>query len=363
MASRISLIVSFLALLSSLPAVPQDQPESPGAASVDLTPAAEKSIERGLRWLHKNQRRNGSYGSGSAPVATTSLAGLAFLAGGHVPGRSIYGENVKKAAYYLLRNAGKSGYINEGAQRGMGGSGMHGHGYATAFLAELYGMTGDRPDIETDTIKEVLNKAVRVIERAQCRNGGWNYEPNPSYDEGSVTVTQVEALRAARNAGIKVNIKTIDKAVEYINKSTNSSGMTQYSLTSGGRTSFALTAAGMSVLNFLGKHDSPKITKGCKYLLRSLPGKGSNNSRMGAWGGWYFYGNYYATVAMNQQGGDYWRKWFPAIRDNLVKTQSGDGAWKNAESGSYGPAFGTGLALLILQMPYRYLPIHQAGSE
>jgi len=119
-----------------------------------------------------------------------------------------------------------------------------------------------------------------------------------------------------------------------------------------------------SARNFLGQYDSDKVTKGLDFLLKSLPGKGGNNSNMGAWGGWYFYGNYYATLAMYQAKEDkYWKAWYPAIRDDLLKNQSSDGSWKNAESASYGPAFGTGFALQILQIPNRYLPIYQSGKD
>ncbi len=344
---------------------PQEKPPAPpaGRAFQEMTPEVRQSVERGLAWLSKAQSPSGSYGSGSAPVATTAIAGMAFLAGGHLPGRSKYGENVKKALGFLLKNTRASGYINEGAARGVGGSGMHGHGYAAMFLAECYGVTGEVPDFETDTLKEKLTKAIQVIENSQCANGGWNYEPTPSYDEGSVTVTQVQALRAARNAGIKVNIRTIEKAVEYINKSTSNEGQTRYSLTSGGHTSFALTAAGMSVLNFLGSYDNPKIRKGLDFLVRTLPGEGGNNANMGAWGGWYFYGNYYATLASYQAGSPYWEKWWPAISKDLVRTQAANGAWKQGESQSYGEAFGTGFALQILQIPNRYSPIYQRGSD
>jgi hypothetical protein len=30
----------------------------------------------------------------------------------------------------------------------------------------------------------------------------------------------------------------------------------------------------------------------------------------------YFYGNYYAVQAMFLAGGDYWAKWYPAIREH-----------------------------------------------
>lgn len=346
-------------------------PQSGSAAPADFSEMTEpqaKAIERGLEFLARSQnRKTGAYGNGAAPVATTAIVGMAFLAGGHLPGRTKYGENVKMAIQYILKRRATSGrargYLNEGSSRGEGGSGMHGHGYAVLFLAEAYGMTGHIADVETETLKEAITDGIRVIEMSQAPNGGWNYEPNPSYDEGSVTVTQVQALRAARNAGIKVDMKTIEKAVDYINKSTDADGQTRYSLTSGGHKSFALTAAGMSVLNFLGEYENEKVQRGCAYLLSQLPGRNARGSNMGAWGQWYFYGNYYATLALYQKGGDAWKQWFEAVRADLLKTQAGDGSWKNAESMQYGDAFGTGFALQVLQIPYRYTPIYQRAND
>ncbi len=338
------------------PTVPSDGPE--------LTLQAVSAIENGLAWLARNQSKSGMYGSGGAPVATTAIAGLAFLAGGHVPKRSKYGENVLQAVKFLLKMTSKKGYINEGSMRGIGGSGMHGHGYAALFLAEVYGTCSHlegfgSSDLEAE-LKEKLTLAIRLIEYAQAPNGGWTYDPTPSGDEGSVTITQVQALRAARNTGIKVNLKTIDKAVDYINKSTDANGQTRYSLNGDGRTSLTLTAAGMSCLNFLGQYESEKLKKGLDSLLQALPGKGNRDG----WDGYYFYTGYYASLAMYQaKGVKYWNTWWPAIREDLIRTQSSDGSWQGGESGSYGAAFGTGFALQILQIPCRYLPIFQAGKD
>ncbi len=358
-------MAALLALAGGTPPAQEAAPPPAGEGRPfqEMTPEIRSAIERGLAWLSRAQSPSGAYGSGNAPLATTAIAGMAFLAGGHVPGRSRYGENVKRALMFILKNAGRSGYINEGQMRGAGGSGMHGHGYATLFLAECYGMTAEVMDFDLETLKEKLADAVHLIERAQCHNGGWNYDPDPGFDEGSVTVTQVQALRAARNAGIKVRTDTIAKAIKYINDSTDSNGQTRYSLTGGGHTSFALTSAGMSVLNFLGTYDNPKIKKGLDSIVRNLPGGGGNNPQMGAWGGWYFYGNYYATLACYQAGNPYWQKWWTAISRELLRTQSPNGSWKNGESASYGEAFGTGFALQILQIPNRYCPIYQRGSD
>ena len=58
---------------------------------------------------------------------------------------------------------------------------------------------------------------------------------------------------------------------------------------------------------------------------------------------------------MWQAGGEYWKHWYPAIRDALLKRQSDDGSWMD----SIGSEYGTSMALIILQMPNNYLPIFQ----
>jgi hypothetical protein len=52
-------------------------------------------------------------------------------------------------------------------------------------------------------------------------------------------------------------------------------------------------------------------------------------------------------------GGEYWRRWYPAIRDVLLSRQSGDGGWMDA----IGPEYGTAMAEIILQLPKNFLPI------
>jgi hypothetical protein len=53
-------------------------------------------------------------------------------------------------------------------------------------------------------------------------------------------------------------------------------------------------------------------------------------------------------------GGDYWAKWYPAIRDQLIARQThSTGGW----SGDVTDEYATALALIILQMPHRYLPV------
>ena len=71
----------------------------------------------------------------------------------------------------------------------------------------------------------------------------------------------------------------------------------------------------------------------------------------------YFYGHYYAVLAMWHAGGRYWEQWYPAIRDDLLRRQSRrDGYWSGASINS---EYATAMACLVLQMPNNYLPIFQ----
>lgn len=346
------------------PCRPQDSPQG----WTEITGEAQAAVDRGLKFLATRQSVTGAFGNGNAPMATTALAGLAFLAAGHVPGRSKYGDVVEKVLTYVMDHRDRSGYFNEGGgkQRGQGGSGLHGHGYATLFLAELYGLGGVRSH-RAQEVKEALQQAIDLIEASQASNGGWNYEPKDGGDEGSVTITMVMPLRAAKNAGIQVDLTTIEKAVKYIDQCTMDSGMTRYSLTRGAQTSWALTAAGQSVLTYLGKTPDGRVAKGLDYLTKSAPFQDALYNSRQAWGSWYFYGSLYATIAMYQAGGRRWAEWFPKMRDELVKRQEKSGglagAWTGGEGQSYGPEFSSACALLMLEVPCRCLPILQSPED
>jgi hypothetical protein len=62
-------------------------------------------------------------------------------------------------------------------------------------------------------------------------------------------------------------------------------------------------------------------------------------------------------TAGTQSGVDYWRPYFEELRRVILSLQRPDGSFPN-EVGP-GPNFGTAMAVLILEIPYRYLPIFQ----
>jgi hypothetical protein len=333
-------------------AAAQEDP-APGAFQ-EVTPEQVQAIRRGLDWLARHQYTSGAIGS-TCQVAFTGLAGLAFLASNSTPVRGPYAKNVRRCLQFILKCCSRSGYINEAAGRGLGGSGMHGHGYATWFLAELYGMCGDMVDLGDESVRERLQKAVAIIEQSQDPNGGWTYEPLPNGHEGSVTITQVQALRSARNAGIAVNKRVIDKGIDYIRRSSYPDGTIAYSLGSrGSGGTYALTAAGMCVFAMYGLYDVPEVKRGMSALMDFLTG------RRGRGGHHDYYAHLYAGQACffaKRREPVFWTRGYAVVRNELLQSQNRQtGGW---EQDGYGGAFGTSCATLVLQIPFRYLPIFQ----
>ncbi|MBW3539993.1 MAG: terpene cyclase/mutase family protein [Planctomycetes bacterium] len=328
-------------------AVAQNDRQFVEASGLQLvTPAAQSAIDRGLRYLSKQQNPDGSFGSGSTyrrNVAVTALCGMAFLADGHAPGRGPYGKNVGQALDFILRHARPNGYIIEEQYASHGP--MYGHGFATLFLAEVYGMSS-RKDV-----RETLEKAVRLIVNTQNSEGGWRYDPEPTNADVSVTVCQMMALRAARNAGVFVPKDTVDRCVDYITRCQNSDGGFRYQLEHRAESRFPRSAAAVVALYNAGVFKGPAIERGIDYLDRHLPDGRANRHEPH-----YMYGHYYAVQAMWHAGGDHWTGWYPAIRDELIERQSGTGAWP---PDSICPEYGTAMACLVLQVPNNYLPIFQ----
>jgi hypothetical protein len=325
------------------------------APFIEVLPEQVVAVKRALDYLQKIQSRSGSIGS-QAPLAFTALAGLAWMAGGSTPSRGPYALNVMNALRYVLKcSRGVTGYLNEGAGRMAGGSGMHGHGFALLFLAELYGMCGDLSDsIGDDSIREAIVRGVQVTEKAQHSQGGWTYDPQPSAHEGSVTVTQVQALRAARNIGVSVSQKVVDKGISYIKKSTNPDGTIMYMLGQGSHASYPLTAAGACVYSYFGLYDDPQGQKCMKALYDFITGK-----RAGQNAHFDSYATFYAGQAcffMKRRDPRFWTEGYSRIRKVLLTSQGKNGAWMND---GYEGNFGTPCAALVLQIPYRTLPIFQ----
>jgi squalene cyclase len=310
-----------------------------GPLKDEITTDLRNRTKKGLDWLKKNLSKDGTIASsGGEQAGIMALVGLAFMADGNMPGEGVYGNEVEKILEFVLKSCQSSGLI---ASPG-GGSPMYGHGFATLFLAEAYGMT------QRQDVKEKLQLAVRLIVQSQNKEGGWRYQPVPVDADLSVTICQIMALRAARNAGIKVPKKTIDNAIDYVKKCQESDGGFSYMLQGRG-SGFPRSAAGLACLFYAGIYEGKEIERGVKYLTSQLEAsKGGNDYH-------FYYGYYYLTQAMFMAGGSTWEKNWPKIRAELIRRQTADGSW----SGEAGNVYATAMALIALEVPNRLLPILQ----
>ena len=157
------------------------------------------------------------------------------------------------------------------------------------------------------------------------------------------------ALRAAKNSGLKVPQTTIDDAVKYVRSCYNERDG-GFSYQPNNETGFARTAAAIYSLQVCGHYDDPRVKKGSKYLFE----------RLGERGRWFTYGNFYAAPAQYMIGGETWRNWYAKISVMLLEKVKENGEvvfWDG--SGTVGPIYETAVNVMILSMPYQFIPLYQ----
>jgi hypothetical protein len=318
------------------------QMETEQSAVEMLVPATE-AIDRGLAYLAARQNDDGTFPSSSMGrnPAVVGLSGMAFLAAGSTPDRGPYGREISQAVDYLIGSTQPDGFINPPGAQSHGP--MYGHGFAALFLSEVYGMT------PREDLRDSLERSIELIVRTQNSEGGWRYNPVPQDADLSVTICQIMALRAARNAGLHVPKATIDKCEEYVKLCQEPDGGFSYMLNNRG-SMFPRSAAGVVALYSAGIYEGPEIENGLAYLDRYLP-RPNHAGRESH----YFYCHYYAVQAMWHAGGTRWQRWYPAIRETLLRAQRPDGSWQD----SVGPEYATAMSCIILQIPNNALPIFQ----
>ncbi|MCZ6602203.1 MAG: terpene cyclase/mutase family protein [Planctomycetota bacterium] len=351
MAIRSCLILT-LAALSGSSFASQSQQE-PVFRSKGLTEKTRESIEKGLEYLRRARTEHGSIGD-EFVLATTSLAGLAFLGGGSQYNRGEYGTEVRNCVKFVVQQWRPSGQFRSPGKSART-SQMHSQGYALLFLAEVYGMVPPEDQAQLD-LKEKIQQSIKMLLDAQTRHGGWGYyfrhETGFGPDEASTTVCAIQALRACRNAGFTVDRGRVDRAIDYVKRCATKDGSFRYQVSAPERTSYELTAAAVATLNASGVYSSDELERGVAYMRMKMdkarnPGAAAKN--------FYYYGNFYAVQAIHQSGGDLWRIYYPQISEHIISKQQPKGFWEN----SRGVGYATAMAILSLELPLQYLPIFQ----
>lgn len=383
------LALSLLAVVPSPPPTPVPF-HAPQALPQRKREAVDDAIDRGLEFLRTAQNRDGSWGNAAGvpwaaqggfgrpanpqqsngDLAITSLAVMAFLSAGHVPGEGHYGAVVERGIEWVLGEQQADGKL---VPRNLPTE-MYHHGICTLMLAEVVGLT--RQDT-AERLRVALEKAVKVILAGQRKGdgrgqgsyaGGWRYAVIPNGQFGgdadlSVTGWQLMALRAAKNVGCDVPVERIKAAVDYVLRSvdqrSNSGG---FCYQPGGSVTVPCTGVGVLCLELSGKeyHLCDQALKGGVYLQ-------SDRNQLRSGDAHLYYGVYYVSQAMFQLGGNYWESYRPKLHRLLLRDvqPNPNGGWVGGSGGEagYGSSYSTSMAILALTVEYRYLPIYQRFEE
>ena len=310
----------------------------------------DSAVARGLAYLVQKQDPAGSF-SKDMPNVHTAVSCMARMSAGQLPGRSRYGENLRKGIMYLVdASKSNSGYLGrEGNAR------MYGHGICTLALCEAYGMMQD--ENENRLVKEAIERAVKIILAAQTKHkgshhGGWRYEPRPGEADLSVTAWQVLALRAAQNCRLRVPEQAVADAMAYVRRTYHGHSKAFTYQAGSSSASAAMRSAGVVCMLALGADregkDAALLNSSASFLLTAKPDTGK----------YFYYQSYYVATAANMMGAKHRDVLLPKLEKVLLTLQMPSGEFRKHQ-GAQGGVYSTAFGVICLGVRYQYLPIYQ----
>ncbi|MEZ5944075.1 MAG: prenyltransferase/squalene oxidase repeat-containing protein [Planctomycetaceae bacterium] len=322
------------------------------AAAQTSNADVDRSVNRALDYLARQQRRQGYWeaNGGQYRIAMTALSGIAFLSEGSTTTRGRYAPTVRRAVDFLLGSAQPNGLIGYSDDYHY----TYGHGFSMLFLSEVYGEEEDAD--RRAQLKRVLERAVRFSGEAQTSRGGWGYvsaRDGNDFDEGSTCVTQVQGLRACRDAGIAVPKEVIERAKRYIHDCMTEDGGIHYSIKGGGARA-PITAAAVASMYSAGEYgETDDVQKMMEYCKQNIwPGGGGVGAQ--GFGHWHYMHYYFAQVMYRDE--QQWPKYSKELTQVIINSQSPDGSW---QEGHVGSVYVTAINATILQLEKAHLPIFQ----
>lgn len=346
-------------------------------------PATELAIERGLAFLAKHQRPDGSWRLQDfdtevlmrSDTAATGLALLAFQGAGYTHQQFKYADTVSKALEFLATNQRRNGdlYIPQDPASNQN-AWLYSHSIAALALCEAYGMTQD-PEL-----KPTAQKSIDFMVASQDpQRGGWRYRPGIGADT-SVTGWFMMAFKSGQLAGLDVPEETFQKIETYLDASQATGDRPHlyrynpYAADTprqrhGLQPTAVMTSVGLLMRLYFGwQRDQQLMLDGSDYLLEHPPENGTRSSTLRDTYYWY-----YATQVMFHMGGERWDNWHDRLYPLLIESQVVDG--ENA--GSWAPMsptpdlwaryggrlYVTTLNLLSLEVSYRHLPLYEATGH
>ena len=343
------LTLTALLVLMLVPGVKGEPPQ--------VAPDTARAVDKGIEWLLKAQRRDGSWGLdiGTRPeMSCTVVAALALVAGGNTvrggPDPRCVAA-VRSAVEYILRQ-GRG--MRDDIWRGQPtlvqnklGKRIHSF-FASVLLSQVYGMNGPwvTPE-DREELRELISTLGDRIVSSQEADGSWHKN---TFGSLKATCMAWLALRAAHSTGLNVEGAAVDKTVAFIKNQYNpSTKMFDRTAGTGNYQSIYATASCLRVLYGMGEGHSQEAVGATDAFIVFV-----KTGRMGA---------AYLTVegedymsaalvshALLMENDKRWRTWFPWITEQMLKRQNPDGSWVTTACIN-GRTFPTAFALMTLQTP------------
>jgi hypothetical protein len=325
------------AVLLAIPLLGAGADEAARAARPDQKKGPD--LERPLAWLVLAQNPDGSFGedarSKNPDVATTAIAGIAFLRLGHAGSQGEFQASARRAVAWVVAAVERTPK-GEIAVQGPGTLPQRKLGrnidtyLAAQFLAEAIPTL---PPAERGRAEAALGSCVRRIERAQGADGGFakdGWAPLLS------TAFAANGLHAARAAGARVDAKKLALAdSNLMNKydektrkfdSRESAGVDLYSAAA------SVAAAARIPKGSPASNDADRAMQSKAKAVSKGAGAQLSDDRLlrgfGSYGGEEHVSYMMAAEAKAAAGGAEFESWSGNMRLRLAQIQRADGTWR-----------------------------------
>jgi hypothetical protein len=244
-----------------------------------------------------------------------------YVAGGSKPD-SPWRAPMLNCLDYVLQTQDEGGVFKE-SKKGKASMLYH-HFIATWFMAHARGSVDGERKLAIDS---ALPSAVGIILTAQQVNrnpqsqGGWRYQTNSQDSDISCTAWALNALLAARSAGVEVPQDAIEDGVTYMLRLQNEQDGGFAYVDFAKSSNLARTGMALSILQQTGKGRSPEAARAAAYILTMMENGGESD------GAYPYYGLFWCAAGMALRGGDDAKRFAEWMYAYCAEKQAEDGTF------------------------------------
>jgi hypothetical protein len=294
------------------------------------------AVAKGAQWIASVQGHDGGWGQDGGEtsyvrqnerletngndVANTAVAVLALRRAGHQ-----YQANIDRGLNYIMQNVENSpadgllitNHNGTQIQRKLGP-------YIDTFLTSmlLSEVDGNMPTASGNArVRKALEKCVAKIQNNQQRDGSWNVGGGWAPILGTSMASR--SLYEAQQKGVKVEVRTMDAAVNYTKEAAKASA--------------APAAAGVPLYQSAQALEQLSRTK--KDRDANAPQIAAIRAQLtdekfvngfGSVGGEEFFSYLNVSDGLRRTGGEEWNHWRTDITARILKLQNHDGTWSGS---------------------------------